>query len=77
MNADLGRGGAPALGLRQLSEHLFAAEDTCNVYPLRDGDAGLLIDAGSGAVGELLGEAADVVHALAALQARGGACVRD
>src|SRR5205085_11785108 len=36
--------------LHKLSEHLYHFEDTCNVYLLVDGDAGLLIDAGSGAV---------------------------
>jgi glyoxylase-like metal-dependent hydrolase (beta-lactamase superfamily II) len=36
--------------LTKLSEHLFRFEDTCNVYLLVDGDAGLLIDAGSGTV---------------------------
>ena len=34
----------------QLSEHLYVLKDTCNVYLLKDGNAGLLIDAGSGAV---------------------------
>jgi glyoxylase-like metal-dependent hydrolase (beta-lactamase superfamily II) len=43
--------------LRQLSKHLFLFEDTCNVYLLKDGDAGLLIDAGSGAVTEVLADA--------------------
>jgi glyoxylase-like metal-dependent hydrolase (beta-lactamase superfamily II) len=42
--------------LRQLSENLFVAADTCNVYLVRSGNAGLLIDAGSGAVAELLGD---------------------
>ena len=41
------RDGAP---LRQLSEHLFAFEDTCNVYLVTSGEAGLLVDVGSGAV---------------------------
>ena len=36
--------------MRRLSEHLYRFDDTCNVYLLVDGDAGLLIDAGSGAV---------------------------
>ena len=36
--------------LTRLSEHLYRFDDTCNVYLLADGDAGLLIDAGSGAV---------------------------
>ena len=34
----------------QLSEHLYVFKDTCNVYLLKDGNAGLIIDAGSGAV---------------------------
>ncbi len=41
---------------KQLSEHLFLFEDTCNVYVIKDGDAALLIDAGSGAVAEHIGE---------------------
>jgi glyoxylase-like metal-dependent hydrolase (beta-lactamase superfamily II) len=45
------------LGLRQLSEHLFVLEDTCNVYLIRDGEAGLLIDVGSGTVADLVGDA--------------------
>ncbi len=36
--------------LVRLSEHLWRFADTCNVYLLADGEAGLLIDAGSGAV---------------------------
>jgi glyoxylase-like metal-dependent hydrolase (beta-lactamase superfamily II) len=36
--------------LTRLSEHLYRFDDTCNVYLLADGDAGLLIDSGSGAV---------------------------
>jgi len=36
--------------LTPLSEHLYRFDDTCNVYLLTDGAAGLLIDAGSGAV---------------------------
>src|SRR5262245_25001492 len=40
--------------LTRLSEHLHRFTDTCNVYLLTDGDAGLLIDAGSGAVAEHL-----------------------
>lgn len=43
--------------LRELSENLFVATDTCNVYLVRSGDAGLLIDAGSGAVAGILGDA--------------------
>lgn len=33
---------------RSISENLFVLEDTCNVYLVRDGDHGLLIDFGSG-----------------------------
>ena len=40
--------------LRQLSEHLFVFQDTCNVYLVKDGEAGLLIDAGSGSVAEVV-----------------------
>jgi glyoxylase-like metal-dependent hydrolase (beta-lactamase superfamily II) len=36
--------------LTRLSDHLYRFSDTCNVYLLVDGEAGLLIDAGSGAV---------------------------
>src|SRR5262249_43954396 len=43
--------------LTRLSEHLYRFADTCNVYLLTDGDAGLLIDAGSGAVLDHLREA--------------------
>ncbi len=42
--------------LTQLSEHLYRFRDTCNVYVLVDGEAALLIDAGSGAVLERLGQ---------------------
>ena len=41
----------------EISEHLYVLRDTCNVYLVRRGDAGLLIDAGGGRVGELLGDA--------------------
>ena len=41
---------------KQLSDHLYVFEDTCNVYVVKDGDAALLIDAASGAVAEHLGE---------------------
>lgn len=37
-----------------LSEHLYLLRDTCNVYALVDGDAALLVDAGSGAALDLL-----------------------
>jgi glyoxylase-like metal-dependent hydrolase (beta-lactamase superfamily II) len=43
--------------LTAISEHLYRFDDTCNVYLLVDGEAGLLIDAGSGAVLDHLGEA--------------------
>jgi glyoxylase-like metal-dependent hydrolase (beta-lactamase superfamily II) len=43
--------------LIRLSEHLYRCDDTCNVYLLVDGDAGLLIDAGSGAVLDRLADA--------------------
>jgi glyoxylase-like metal-dependent hydrolase (beta-lactamase superfamily II) len=36
--------------LERLSPHLYRFRDTCNVYLLREGTAGLLIDAGSGAI---------------------------
>lgn len=42
--------------LRKLSESLWVLEDTCNVYLVTSGDAGLLIDSGSGAIVEALGE---------------------
>lgn len=40
--------------LIRLSEHLYQFTDTCNVYVIIDGEAALLIDAGSGAVLEHL-----------------------
>jgi glyoxylase-like metal-dependent hydrolase (beta-lactamase superfamily II) len=43
--------------LVRLSEHLYRFTDTCNVYLLADGEAGLLIDAGSGAMLDCLHEA--------------------
>jgi len=43
--------------LTQISKHLFCFSDTCNAYLLVDSDAGLLIDAGSGAVLDHLKEA--------------------
>ena len=39
---------------RRLSENLFVLEDTCNVYLIKDGNNGLLIDFGSGAILEHL-----------------------
>jgi len=38
----------PSGSLRQLSEHLYRLDDTCNVYALKSGDRGLLIGFGSG-----------------------------
>ena len=43
--------------LVRLSDHLYRFIDTCNVYLLTDGAAGLLIDAGSGAVLDHIHEA--------------------
>ncbi len=43
--------------LTRLSEHLYRFRDSCNVYLLADGDRGLLIDAGSGAVLDHLNDA--------------------
>ncbi len=37
------------MSFSQISEHLFCLRDTCNVYAIVDGEAGLLIDGGSGA----------------------------
>jgi glyoxylase-like metal-dependent hydrolase (beta-lactamase superfamily II) len=45
------------MNLQRISPHLFVLPDTCNVYLLTDGDAGVLIDAGSGAILDHLGEA--------------------
>lgn len=44
--------------LTQISDHLYQFADTCNVYLIRDGRDGLLIDAGSGAILDHLSEAA-------------------
>ncbi len=43
--------------LRQLSPSLYLLEDTCNVYLVKDGERGLVIDFGSGGILELMGEA--------------------
>jgi glyoxylase-like metal-dependent hydrolase (beta-lactamase superfamily II) len=40
----------PAGELKKLSENLYLLEDTCNVYLIRDGNRGLLIDFGSGKI---------------------------
>jgi glyoxylase-like metal-dependent hydrolase (beta-lactamase superfamily II) len=45
-SGSLGPQGKP----RRLSDNLFVFEDTCNVYLIRDGSRGVLIDFGSGAV---------------------------
>lgn len=42
--------------MRQVSEHLFLFEDTCNVYVVRSGQAAVLVDFGSGAVLDQLDE---------------------
>ena len=44
-------------GLQQLSPNLYRYRDTCNVYLLKDGERGLLIDFGSGGVLDHLAEA--------------------
>ena len=36
--------------IKKLSDNLYWIVDSCNVYILKDGDAALLIDAGSGSV---------------------------
>jgi glyoxylase-like metal-dependent hydrolase (beta-lactamase superfamily II) len=41
---------------QQLSQHLWCFEDTCNVYAVVDNDEAVLIDFGSGAVLDQLGE---------------------
>src|ERR1700720_325729 len=48
--------GMTALELSQLSPHLHRLGDTCNVYVLHVDSAALLIDAGSGAVADRIGE---------------------
>ncbi len=45
----------PPGDIRRLSEDLFLLEDTCNVYLLRDGNRGLLVDFGSGRILDFLG----------------------
>jgi glyoxylase-like metal-dependent hydrolase (beta-lactamase superfamily II) len=46
----------PAGALDRLSEGLFRYRDSCNAYALVDGDAALVVDPGSGAIGEVLAE---------------------
>ena len=41
---------------KQLSENLYVWPDTCNLYCVKDGERGLLIDAGSGEVAEHIDE---------------------
>src|SRR5512145_2194517 len=41
---------SPKDGIRRLSENLFVLEDTCNVYLVRDGSRGILVDFGSGKI---------------------------
>src|SRR3990172_8953722 len=45
---------APNSELKKISENLFCLEDTCNVYLVRDGNRGLLIDFGSGKILDFL-----------------------
>lgn len=45
--------GAIYAEVHQLSENLFRIEDTCNVYLVKSGRAGLLVDSGSGIVSEI------------------------
>jgi glyoxylase-like metal-dependent hydrolase (beta-lactamase superfamily II) len=40
----------PSSELKKLSENLYLLQDTCNVYLVRDGSRGLLIDFGSGKI---------------------------
>ncbi len=47
----------PPPALRQLSPSLYVLEDTCNVYLVKDGGHGLVIDFGSGTILELAGQA--------------------
>ena len=53
---------------RQISPHLFWLEDTCNVYLVKDGNQGLLIDFGSGKMLELAGELDIILRKLAGRQ---------
>ena len=47
---------------QKISEHLFLYEDTCNVYVIKDGETALLIDGGSGAVLDQLGQIGSVSY---------------
>jgi glyoxylase-like metal-dependent hydrolase (beta-lactamase superfamily II) len=44
------------MGWDKISENLFLFRDTCNVYCVRSGARAILVDAGSGAAAESLGE---------------------
>ncbi|MFC6993354.1 MBL fold metallo-hydrolase [Haladaptatus sp. GCM10025707] len=46
-----------AAGLEPLSESLYRYRDSCNAYAVVDGDAALIIDPGSGEIGEVLADA--------------------
>ncbi len=46
----------PGAKPEKLSDNLFLLEDTCNVYLIRKGDRGLLIDFGSGKILDYLGD---------------------
>jgi len=55
------------MGWQRVSEHLFCFQDTCNVYAIVDNGECVLIDFGSGAVLDSLGEigvrkAAAILH---------------
>ena len=41
---------SPNSQLEKISDNLYRLEDTCNVYLIRDGNRGLLIDFGSGKI---------------------------
>ncbi len=56
MSAAAKRDPAESAALERVSEHLYRLRDTCNVYLLVDGEGGLVIDAGSGAIAGRLGE---------------------
>ena len=45
---------SPSAEITRLSDNLYVLEDTCNVYLVRDGNHGLLIDFGSGRILDLL-----------------------
>ena len=47
---------APRDSLKKLSDNLFFLEDTCNVYLVKDGARGLLIDFGSGKILDYLAD---------------------